>query len=220
MRSTARPSRRTVAATAAAALLGTGLAVAMPADAAPPSSSSQAVPREGCVSTSDPKGDASAAVGPVPTGGDDDLDLLSMTFRSSESVIAAHLRAVKLAAKPSSSAYSGHSFELGFTFERRAVVLRADKTGPASVTINGAARKVPATAVFDLSTSQVVFELDRAAFAEATGVEILDGMELRSTSARSYAVSPVTRSMADTVSSTKPEQSGWTVGYNACFTKK
>jgi hypothetical protein len=171
------------------------------------------VPAAGCVGFTDPAGDSDAAVGPAGAGDDPDVDLLSVTGRTTTKAVAGHLAVSALGAGPSFPAFTGHRFELELTVGGKLVVLSASETGPGEGTVDGASNTtLLVDAVFDEPSSQVVLSVDRASLVKATGTALPDGVALTDVAARSYAVSPVSESVADTAAG-----GSYVVGDNTCF---
>lgn len=176
------------------------------------------VPAAGCFGFLDEEGDSDAAVGPAGSGDDPDLDLRSVTGRTTASTISGHLGVTELSSSPSLPMFTGHRFEFEFVAADKTVVLQATGTGDGTGLIDGTADEtLGVTAVFDEPSSQVVLSADRAALAKALGVELPDGTVLAELAARSYARTPATATVADTASSEDPARGRYTVGDNLCF---
>jgi hypothetical protein len=176
------------------------------------------VPAADCFGFLDEEGDSNAAVGPAGSGDDPDLDLRSVTGRTTDTTIAGHLAVTELSDGPSLPMFTGHRFEFEFVAADKTVVLRATGTGDGTGLIDGTADdSLGVTAVFDEPSSQVVLSVDRAALAKALGVELPDGTVLGDLAARSYARTPATATVADTATSEDPARGRYTIGDNLCF---
>ncbi len=97
------------------------VALVLPAGAATPSDPTKDLPRPGCSTLADPKGDTTPLMPasglpawPVPN--DPDLDLTSLTLRTTATDLVAYLGVDKLAKGPAS--VDGHRFTLDFTFNK------------------------------------------------------------------------------------------------------
>ena len=188
-------------------------------EAAPPPEPTVPVPAEGCVGFADAAGDARPSLGPVPFGNDPDLDLLSVTGRTTEDTVSGHLGIDELG-RPRSP-FSGHRFEYAFEVGGKKVVLRASGPGVATGLVDGTATAdLSVSAVFDEVSSQVVLTVDRASLAKATGAELPDGAVLDDVSARSFAQTAATTSLADTARPEPPATATYVLGDDECFRPK
>ena len=193
-------------------------ASASPEGPPPPPKPAVPVPAPGCVGFADEEGDSDAAVGPAGSGDDPDLDLVSVTGRSTSKVIAGHLGVAQLGSGPSIPVFSGHRFQYEFAVGDLVVVLSADETGPGVGTIDGAANEnLVVEAVFDEPSSQVVLSVDRASLVKAVGTALPDGFTLNGLAGRSYALTPASATVADTASPEDPSQATYVIGENPCF---
>ena len=177
------------------------------------------VPAAGCFGFEDPKGDARPS-GQAPN--DPDLDILSVTGRTTDEDLAGHLRIDRLAARPSLPVFSGHRFEYQFTVGQKVVLLRADAQGPGVALVNGAAAPdLKVNAVFDTVSSQVVLSVTRESLETVLDREVPEGTFLEAQVGRSVArtAAPVV-SPADTASTTDAARARYTVGDNTCFAPK
>lgn len=190
-----------------------------PSGPPPPPEPSVPVPADGCFGFPDEVGDSDAAVGPAGAGDDPDLDLVSVTGRTTGKDVFGHLGVAELSSGPSAlPVFTGHRFEYEFSVGERVVVLSAEETGPGTGTVDGAANEtLLVKAVFDEPSSQVVLGVDRASLVKALGTSLPDGAVLSGTAGRSYALSPASSSEADTASPEDPRQATYVLGDNACF---
>ena len=179
------------------------------------------VPADGCIGFADAEKDSNAAAGPISRGNDPDVDIVSVTGRTTDAVLAGHIGVAKLGTKPSFPAFTGHRFEYEFVAGGKTVVLRANTTGEGTGLVDGRANPdLVVTAVFDQPSSQVVLSVDRASLAKVLDAELPNGGVLSGVAARSYARTPATASVADTAT---PEDAGkavYVVGDNECFRPK
>lgn len=177
------------------------------------------VPATGCFGFEDPKGDARPG-GQAPN--DPDLDILSVTGRTTPTSLSGHLRIDKLAAKPALPVFSGHRFEYQFTIDDKVVLLRANAEGEGAGLVGGvAAPDLKVTAAFDTVSSQVVLSVTRESLETVLDREVPEGTFLSSQVARSIArnASPVP-SPADTATTEDASRARYTVGDNTCFAPK
>lgn len=176
------------------------------------------VPAQGCLGFADEVGDSNAAVGPAGFGDDPDLDLVSVTGNTTATTLSGHLGVAELGTAPSRPGFSGHRFEYQFTLGEKTVVLRADGTGPGTGTVDGTAQSdLAVTAVFDLPSSQVVLNVDRAGLAKVVKTSVREGTVLRDVTGRSVARTPATATVADTATAEDPVRARYTVGDDVCF---
>lgn len=174
------------------------------------------VPAAGCFGFDDPKGDARPS-GQAPN--DPDLDILSVTGRSTDAVLAGHLRIDKLGTRPALPVFSGHRFEYQFNAGQKVVLLRANEEGEGVGLVDGAAAPdLKVEAAFDVVSSQVVLSVTRASLEAVLGRELPDGTFVDAQVGRSIArtATPVV-SPADTASSPDPVRARYTLGDNTCF---
>lgn len=184
----------------------------------PPPEPEVPVPAKGCVGSADKAGDSNAAVGPLGAGNDPDLDIISVTGRTTETELAGHLGITKLGKSPSKTGFTGHRFEYEFEVGDKTVALSATGTGKGTGRVDGAASPdLVVTAVFDLPSSQVVLTVERAGLQKALGAPVPDTAVLTEVAARSYARTPATESVADRASAEDPARGRYTVGDNTCF---
>lgn len=240
-------SRRTRALVAVVATLATGglipslLGGAHAAEADP----TKEFPTLGCATVVDEKGDArpmNQASAPV----DPDLDLTSLTMRSTPTALLAYVGVDKLAAGPAS--FDAHRFAVDFTFNGHVFTMSGSSSTRGSHAIrdvagnSGAVGKVIqlgvdvpplATATterglkasgltvnFDVPNSRVVFMLPIADI-EKYGLAKFGGV-LSAIAAKSQTDTGVLSSQADiTVTANGATSTDtWTVGDNKCFTQK
>lgn len=176
-------------------------------------------PAAGCSTFTDPKGDSSAAIGPLGFGNDPDLDILSVTFKTTPEALSAYIKVDKLASKPSGQQFSGHKFDVGFTHNGKALVLAATATGTGTGTVDGTANAdLKPKAVFDLPSSQVIISIDRPGVEKAAGAPLPNGAVITKTSARSTAlIATGGQTVADTATGTTPDKQAYMIGDNSCF---
>lgn len=187
----------------------------------PPPEPAVPVPADGCVGFADEEGDANAAIGPAGSGDDADLDLVSVTGRTTPKLLAGHLAVAELSSGPSFPAFSGHRFHYQFAVGEKVVVLSADQTGPGTGTIDGAVNEtLVVDAVFDEPSSQVVLSVERAGLAQALGTALPVGTTLTEVAARSYARTSASTTVADTASPEDPAEAHYVVGDSSCFRPK
>lgn len=192
---------------------------ASPTGAPPAPQPTVPVPTAGCFGFEDLKGDARPS-GHAPN--DPDLDILSVTGRTSPASLSGHLRIDKLATKPSLPAFSGHRFEYQFTVGDKVVLLRANAEGEGSGLVGGvAAPDLKVTAAFDTVSSQVVLSVTRESLEKVLDRELPEGTFLDSQIARSLGrnASPLLSS-ADTAATEDATRARYTVGDNTCFAPK
>lgn len=177
------------------------------------------VPAAGCFGFQDEVGDSDAAVGPAGAGDDPDLDLTSVTGRTTDKDVFGHLGVAELSSGPSAlPVFTGHRFEYEFSVGERVVVLSAEETGPGVGTVDGSVNEtLVVNAVFDEPSSQVVLGVDRVSLVKALGTSLPDGAVLSGTAGRSYALSPASESEADTASPEDARQAVYVLGDNECF---
>lgn len=213
------PASATPSASASASPAASASSSASASASGSPSPGGAETPAAGCSTYTDPKGDSNAAIGPAGFGNDPDLDILSVTFKTTPEVLSAYIKVDKLAAKPSGQQFSGHKFDFGFTHNGKAIVLAASATGTGTGTVGGTANAdLKPKAVFDIPSSQVIISIDRASIEKAGGAPLPDGTVITKTSARSTAVIATGgQSVADTAVGATPEQQTYTVGDNRCF---
>lgn len=206
------------AASASASPAASASASPSPSAAPPAPQPTVPVPAPGCFGFADAAGDARPG-GQAPN--DPDLDLLSVTGRTSDAMLFGHLQVDKLAARPSFPAFTGHRFEYQFTVGGKVVLLRATAEGPGEGLVDGAAvPDLKVTAVFDLVSSQVVLSVERRALATALGGALPEGSFLDAQVARSFARTPVNAFAADTATTEDVARARYTVGDNTCFAPK
>jgi hypothetical protein len=196
---------------------------ASPSPSAPPPPPEPAVPvpADGCIGFPDEQGDSDAAVGPAGSGDDSDLDLLSVTGRTTSTVLAGHLGVAELSSGPSLPMFTGHRFQYEFAVGGKVVVLSADETGPGTGRIDGEVNEsLVVEAVFDEPSSQVVLSVTRASLMQALGLALPDGTTLMGVAARSYALTPATATVADTASPEDARQAEYVLGDSTCFQPK
>ncbi len=190
-------------------------ASASPAGPPPAPQPTVPVPAAGCFGFEDPKGDARPG---AQAPNDADLDILSVTGRTSSDALAGHLRIDKLAAKPALPVFSGHRFEYQFTVGDKVVLLRASAEGVGTGLVGGvAAPDLKVTAAFDTVSSQVVLSVTRDSLATVLGRELPDGTFLEAQTGRSAALSPGLAFAADTATTDDASRARYTVGDNTCF---
>ncbi|MBV9098942.1 MAG: Ig-like domain repeat protein, partial [Frankiaceae bacterium] len=184
----------------------------------------------------DPKSDGKVA-GTAPN--DPDLDITSLTLRTTPTDFLAYVRVDKLAAGPSTT--DGHRYAVDFTFNKHVFTMSATTSAHGTNAIRDAAATsglvgksiqlgvdVPATttvqtnrglvasglkASFDTTKSIVVFSLPISDIVKNGGAPF-DG-KLTAVDAKSQVESNVLSFAADTA----PDANGttWTVGDNKCF---
>ena len=179
------------------------------------------VPAPGCIGFEDAEGDSAAAIGPAGSGDDPDLDLRSVTGRTTDTTFSGHLGVTELSSGPSFPTFTGHRFEFEFAVEEQTVVLQATGTGDGTGLLDGSVSEdLVVTAVFDEPSSQVVLTVERAGLAKALGREIPDGTTFTDLAARSYARTPATATVADTATAEDPARGPYPLGDNTCFAPK
>lgn len=241
-------SRRTRALIAVAATLATGglvpslLGGAHAAEADP----TKEFPTAGCVTVVDEKGDAHPVNANAPV--DPDLDITSLTMRSTSTALLAYVGVDKLAA--GTATFDAHRFAVDFTFNGHVFTM----SGSSSARGTHAARDVVAasglfghviqlgvdvpsltaapppterglktsglTVNFDIPNSRVVFMLPTADI-EKYGSAPFAGV-LSAVNAKSQTDTNLLSSQADATAKANATTStdNWTVGDNKCFTQK
>lgn len=205
-------------------------ASAAPSSAAPSASTSATATASGsagpkdeplanCFTFTDPAGDADPQVPLVGgTGQEDDLDIVGVTFRTTDTALKAYLEIAALDTAPAAPFFDGHSFSVGFTHAAKDIVLTATESGPSTGTVGGTANAdLAGTAVFDIATSQVIFSVPLAGVAKAAAAPFAVGTQVTKTNASSTATGPIVDGAADTAASEKPAEQVYTLGDNRCF---
>ena len=216
---------RTKVAFAVAATLLTALGRPSSADDAPPR------PTNGCVTFTDPAGDASQ-FGLAPNDGD--LDLLDVVLASPPNLIRAYLHVAKLGAP---TVGLGHQFLLNFTLNNKSVAVfvgrdqqdAVDSThqtlagtniiaSTSGVRYDGAAvAGAQPTAVYDAAHNTVVLTMARAPIEKAAKTSLADGVTVTGVSAQTSGDYFTTAALADTASAATPAAATYTMGDNHCF---
>lgn len=214
---------------------GLAAAVAAAAFVQPASNAAEApalpMPRAGCVTFTDPKGDGETG-GEVPN--DPDLDIVNVVFASPPGAVRAYIQVDKLGA----SEYSpGHQFVASFVLDSKPVTLYASQHSPSDLedvqTAGAGAGALPALngvthngvrlkdakldVVWDEKASMVVLTADRASIEAAAKVPLPDGTVVKSVTAKSLGHFMYTAVTADTATGATPEASEHTLGTNPCF---
>lgn len=206
----------------------------------PPAPGGVLMPRAGCFTFADVKGDAASV---VSESNDPDLDLLGLTLQSTPDVTRAFLKVDKLASRPSEA--PGHTFSALFTAGKKLVQLVGTAYDPAQVTaaheglatgtsalpvkVNPPTRlSVDGTAVastlkvtYDAASSTVIMAIPTAELTKATAGEFAAGKPLTAVmgqaSAQFFAASFRVDTTAKDNAATSTAAEAWTVGDNACF---
>lgn len=206
----------------------------------PPAPGGVLMPRAGCFTFADPKGDAASV---VSESNDPDLDLLGLTLQSTPEVTRAFLKVDKLASRPSEA--PGHTFSALFTAGKKLVQLVGTAYDPAQVTaaheglasgtsalpvkVNPPTRlSVDGTAVastlkvtYDAASSTVIMAIPTAELTKATAGEFAAAKPLTAVmgqaSAQFFAASFRVDTTAKDNAATSTAAETWTVGDNRCF---
>jgi hypothetical protein len=206
----------------------------------PPAPGTVLMPRVGCFTFADVKGDAPSV---VSEGNDPDLDLLGLTLQSTPEMTRAFLKVDKLASRPSEA--PGHTFSALFTAGKKLVQLVGTAYDPAQVTaaheglgsgtsalpvkVNPPTRlSVDGTAVastlkvtYDTASSTVIMAIPTAELTKATAGDFAAGKPLTAVmgqaSAQFFAASFRVDTTAKDNAATSTAAETWTVGNNACF---
>lgn len=243
-------SRRTRALVAVAATLATGGLVpgliggAHAADPAP--DPTKEFPTAGCATVVDDKGDAHPVNASAPN--DPDLDITSLTMRSTDTALLAYVGVDKLAAGPAT--FDAHRFAVDFTFNGHLFTMSGSSSARGTHAVRDVAATtgmfghviqlgvdVPSltavpppterglkasglTVSFDVPNSRVVFMLPIADI-EKYGEAKFAGV-LSAINAKSQTDTGLISSQADASAKANASTStdSWTVGDNKCFTQK
>ncbi|MDP3713462.1 MAG: hypothetical protein Q8R60_13385 [Mycobacteriales bacterium] len=214
---------------------------ASPTPSGAPPAAAAGLPRAGCFTFADAKGDAPSV---VSEANDPDLDLLGLTLQSTPETTKAFLKVDKLGKRPAEA--PGHTFSTLFTAGKKLVQIvgtaydpaqitavhegLASVTAPLPVKLNPPTRlSVDGTAVtstlkvtYDATNSTVIMAIPTAELTKATAGEFDAGKTLTAVlgraSAQYLAASfTVDTTAKDNAAAATPAET-WTVGDNACFT--
>lgn len=213
------------------AVAAAAVTVAPPAGNAADEPVAPPVPRAGCTTFTDDKGDAS--IGGVSEN-DPDLDLLDVVLASPPGKIRAYIHVDKL---DTPEVAPGHRFNLTFQLEGKNVSFFATAYSPSEFeTIHGAGATaglfgtlIGATydgikiadakvdAVWDTKASTVILTADRAPIEAASKKSLADGVVVTKVSANALADFLYSTLGADTAAAKTPETQVYALGDNACF---
>ncbi|MFN2625312.1 MAG: hypothetical protein ABR520_04420 [Mycobacteriales bacterium] len=185
-------------------LLTAGAAAALPAHAL--------LPRAGCADIVDAKGDGTAVVVATTLPNDDDLDITSVSFRTTPATIEAYVTVAKYSAAGPELG-TGHKFDFGFTANGKTFVFASDKTA----TVNGSANAaIKVTSSVEANT--VVISVDRPSLDAGAGAAVSDGTVATAVAAHSAMTEPGGVSFAaDTATAKDADAAHYEIGASACF---
>ena len=187
------------------------------------------MPRAGCATFVDDKGDGQIG-GEVPN--DPDLDILDVVVASPPGLIRAYVHVDKLGIPEYAI---GHQFSLTFQLESKPVVIFVGQDDPSEfedvhtagaglvgrlngVTYNGVAvADAKLEAVWDEKTSTVIMTTDRASLEKASKLTLADGLQVKGVTAKSLGDYVYSTIGADTAAAKTPETQVYTLGDNICF---
>lgn len=211
------------------AVAAAAVTVAPPAGSAAEAPVAPPVPRAGCTTFTDDKGDGTIG-GTMPN--DPDLDIVDVVLASPPGLIRAYVHVDKLGF----AEYAvGHQFSLTFQLESKPVVIFVGQDDPAEfeavheagaglvgrlngVTYNGVAvADAKLEAVWDEKASTVIMTTDRASLEKASKLTLADGLQVKGVTAKSLGDYVYSTIGADTAAAKTPETQVYTLGDNACF---
>jgi hypothetical protein len=171
-------------------------------------------PRKGCVTYTDPTGDAD----PSGTGLDNEssLDVTQVNLKSPADGLQVYVKVADLSSGLF-PVFSGSTYDVALTIGGVAIVVSTDDTGKASATVGGkASTDLVPTAKLDTKNSNIVVTLPMAGLAKV-GAAVVTGTAITGTAITTTAQSPFGGFKADTAAGSTAAQKTYAYGDNTCF---
>lgn len=208
----------TVGALGAAVLTAPAFSVASAASAIPTD-----LPREGCVTLPDPKGDYNTEAG---------FDIKGLVMRTTADSIIGYIQMYTLSSNGDGLLDQGAHFAWGFSLNNHKISAQADQSGPIAGLVRTVLAKDDTTGVidgadkadfkaearFDQKSNTAIISLNKAAVEKAAGAKLPDDAILRDLHAEAGPLFLIGLSQSDdTVDDAHAAPEAYEVGHNICF---